>query len=93
MPRLFDKLTSLFSVPSGSSTLLLWILRAAFVANRELIIALAEQHFNKRRSRALALHAGHAIAQLFDEVANANHAAINRLRRASDGGFARAPGR
>ncbi len=31
--------------------------------------------------------------RLFDEVANANHAAINRLRRASDGAVARPPAR
>jgi hypothetical protein len=69
------------------------VVRAAFVANRELIIALAEHHFGAKRSRVMALNAQRTIAQLFDEVVNANHAAINRLRRASDGGAARSPAR
>jgi hypothetical protein len=60
------------------------VVRAAFVANRELTIALAEQHFGKKRSRVMPLAASRAIAQLFDEVVNANHAAIGRLRRATD---------
>ncbi len=72
--------------PSG-----MMVVRAAFLANRELTIALAEQHFNRRRSRVMAPTASRAIAQLFDEVANANHAAINRLRRASGGLVARSP--
>jgi hypothetical protein len=62
--------------------------RAAFVANRELTIALAEQHVGAKRSRVLALSASRAIAQLFDEVVNANHAAINRLRRGTGGAAA-----
>jgi hypothetical protein len=69
------------------------VVRAAYIANRELTIALAEQHFNKKRSRVMPANANHTIAQLFDEVANANHAALNRLRRASDGGVARPPAR
>jgi len=69
------------------------VVRAAFVANRELTIALAEQHFSSRRSRVLALHASRKVAQLFDEVVNANHAAISRLRRATDGGGGRPPAR
>lgn len=63
--------------PSGTA-----VVRSAFVANRELTIALAEQHFGRKRSRVMALAASRAIAQLFDEVVNANHAAISRLRRA-----------
>ena len=67
------------------------VVRAAFVANRDLTIALAEHHFSSKRSRVMALAAGRKVAQLFDEVVNANHAAINRLRRATDGGGGRAP--
>jgi hypothetical protein len=64
--------------PSGTT-----VVRAAYVANRELTIALAEQHVGKKRSRVMAPDASRAIAQLFDEVVNANHAAIDRLRRAT----------
>jgi hypothetical protein len=67
------------------------VVRAAFVANRELTIALAEQHFSSRRSRVMALADSRKVVQLFDEVVNANHAAINRLRRGAGGAIA--PGR
>lgn len=65
------------------------VVRAAFLANRELTIALAEQHVGRKRSRMLALKAGRSLAQLFDEVVNANHAALDRLRRATVGQAAR----
>ncbi len=47
MENKFDKLASLFSVPSRSSTLLLWILRAAFVANMVGIAYIAYSNYNE----------------------------------------------
>ncbi len=68
------------------------VARAAFLANRDLTIALAEQQLGTRRSRVLSPSDARRLAQLFQDVVNANHAALDRLRRAGAPAPARRPG-